>query len=619
MGFNDINIQVSGPQQPASTYKTKVLKGQVPFATQVTEPNTKYVIKHNFVINGDVTIPENCILEFDGGSISGEHTVTGANTGIEAGLVKIFDTDVTIAGTWNVTEAYPEWFGAFPNNSAIDVTPIIYKLLGLSKTLYFSKGLWYLSECLLVGDGISLIGDSTHYSVNTQFTAFNNDGQRFIVKLGGRADFDNPVNHEQSYSDVNFKNFKLIGIQFLTYGVTFENADNSGTLQNYGAVCFDWCSNGFVDIKFGGETPAVFIANTWEVYFECIAIYGCYIKPDEAALYFGKAYTNLESSNISAVTINNLFGENIQGKFVDYNSPNIVDLIINNIEFENYSPNQSYVIFDGENARNYIQQNLRSSNISYFINLQGRVLINNIIGLFNDVVFSYNDITYIKALLCSTAIQGSQCSIKCIMNTAFNYGDIIIKSVLGELLINEVECYNYNYNAIYTVLQDMPSLTGVWWESISSSLQGNIKINITHSIINPDLIKTYNKGLIFDVTTFYEVCSLIYNNNSYVPYSGIIDGKELNFIRTGSSSLKRKFKFEDVTKLIFTHIGANQWASKTLVIDYYSDGSVIHSDNVLLPNRTTPSTTEYTLYDGTYDYMIINTYTVFGLISCYAE
>lgn len=76
MGFNDINLQVSGPQQPTSTYKTKVLKGQVPFATQVTEPNTKYVIKHNFVLNGDVTIPENCILEFDGGSISGEYTIT---------------------------------------------------------------------------------------------------------------------------------------------------------------------------------------------------------------------------------------------------------------------------------------------------------------------------------------------------------------------------------------------------------------------------------------------------------------------------------------------------------------------------------------------------------------
>jgi hypothetical protein len=77
MGFNDINLQVSGPQQPASIYKTKVLKGQVPFAVQVTEPNTKYVIKHNFELDDDVTIPVNCILEFDGGSLTeGEYNLS---------------------------------------------------------------------------------------------------------------------------------------------------------------------------------------------------------------------------------------------------------------------------------------------------------------------------------------------------------------------------------------------------------------------------------------------------------------------------------------------------------------------------------------------------------------
>ena len=100
MGFNDINLQVSGPQQPASTYKTKVLKGQVPFAVQVTEPNTKYVIKHNFELNGDVTIPENCILEFDGGFIS-NGTLVGNNTlfvycGEFDGVLK----DVTVTGSY---------------------------------------------------------------------------------------------------------------------------------------------------------------------------------------------------------------------------------------------------------------------------------------------------------------------------------------------------------------------------------------------------------------------------------------------------------------------------------------------------------------------------------------
>ncbi len=78
--YNNINVNVSGPIQPTATYKTKVLKGNHSFASQVTEPNMKYVIKHDFVLDGDVTIPENCILEFDGGSIIGEYTITCQDT-----------------------------------------------------------------------------------------------------------------------------------------------------------------------------------------------------------------------------------------------------------------------------------------------------------------------------------------------------------------------------------------------------------------------------------------------------------------------------------------------------------------------------------------------------------
>lgn len=71
MGFDNVNVNVSGPVQPTSTYKTKVLKGNHSFASQVTEPNIKYVIKHDFDLGGEtVTILEGCVLEFDGGSLS---------------------------------------------------------------------------------------------------------------------------------------------------------------------------------------------------------------------------------------------------------------------------------------------------------------------------------------------------------------------------------------------------------------------------------------------------------------------------------------------------------------------------------------------------------------------
>lgn len=80
MGFDNVNVNVSGPVQPTSTYKTKVLKGNHSFASQVTEPNTKYVIKHDFDLGGEtVTIPANCVLEFDGGSLSNGRLQTSNN------------------------------------------------------------------------------------------------------------------------------------------------------------------------------------------------------------------------------------------------------------------------------------------------------------------------------------------------------------------------------------------------------------------------------------------------------------------------------------------------------------------------------------------------------------
>lgn len=81
------------------------------FAEQLTQGNTIYKILYDFDLNGEeVTVPSNCILQFEGGSLS-NGTIVGNDTCIDAELVKIFDTDVTISGTWNIAEAYPEWFG----------------------------------------------------------------------------------------------------------------------------------------------------------------------------------------------------------------------------------------------------------------------------------------------------------------------------------------------------------------------------------------------------------------------------------------------------------------------------------------------------------------------------
>ena len=61
----------------------------------INEANTIYIIQYDFTLGEDITIPENCILEFDGGSISGEQTIASdGNTIIDGyGLKAILDNN----------------------------------------------------------------------------------------------------------------------------------------------------------------------------------------------------------------------------------------------------------------------------------------------------------------------------------------------------------------------------------------------------------------------------------------------------------------------------------------------------------------------------------------------
>ena len=90
---------------------------------QIKEPNTVYVLENHFRIdlsnnNDTETLPEGCTLEFRGGSIS-HGVLKGHLTNIRADRTRIFGNGLTVAGTWNVDEAYVEWFGANGNSEPI--------------------------------------------------------------------------------------------------------------------------------------------------------------------------------------------------------------------------------------------------------------------------------------------------------------------------------------------------------------------------------------------------------------------------------------------------------------------------------------------------------------------
>lgn len=70
-----------------------------------TNGNTVFVIKYDFTLTGNVIVPTNCVLEFDGGSISGngtdKNTITGNNTRIKTSA-NCFKEGLSFNGTWNI-------------------------------------------------------------------------------------------------------------------------------------------------------------------------------------------------------------------------------------------------------------------------------------------------------------------------------------------------------------------------------------------------------------------------------------------------------------------------------------------------------------------------------------
>ena len=87
----------------------------------INQPNTIYEIRYDFDLNGvTITIPDNCILKFEGGVLSNGN-IKGTNTVIEAPLKQIFKFDRTkyyISGTWNLSKWNCSWFGTVSDGKA---------------------------------------------------------------------------------------------------------------------------------------------------------------------------------------------------------------------------------------------------------------------------------------------------------------------------------------------------------------------------------------------------------------------------------------------------------------------------------------------------------------------
>lgn len=119
---SDVNVQIKAltlDPNVSSQYKTKILpknvvdgvntlvQGMMPLDTG---QNTKYVIKYDYTLGENITVPAGCILEFDGGSIvnstGNNYTLTGTATKVVNLYNYIIFSNLTPTGVTTFTGLY---------------------------------------------------------------------------------------------------------------------------------------------------------------------------------------------------------------------------------------------------------------------------------------------------------------------------------------------------------------------------------------------------------------------------------------------------------------------------------------------------------------------------------
>ena len=110
--------------------------------------NTIYIIQYDYDLNGaTITIPANCILDFQGGSLA-NGTVVGSNSDINSNPSTIFSNDLTISGSWRKNEWNIKWFGALGDGISDDTAAINAATKIPYATLLFPAGQYLISSTI---------------------------------------------------------------------------------------------------------------------------------------------------------------------------------------------------------------------------------------------------------------------------------------------------------------------------------------------------------------------------------------------------------------------------------------------------------------------------------------
>lgn len=430
-----------------------------------------------YKLGGEITIPENCVLEFEGGSISGG-TLVGNGTKIKAGIVKIFNTDIILSGTWNVAEAYPEWFGARKNDSQFDNRLSINSCLKYFQNCLLTGAYYVLSKdnednCIIVPKGKKLYSNKSIHTYDLQATSIH----------GIIANISN-----SPYNIININS----GVELSSLYIK-DNSNNGVGIYSVGTSRLSINDVNIQECKIGLYTEAYLSSFVKVIAAKC-----------KTGFYF--------SHNVSADIMNTTLFVNNCGAFecdncgfrfekITYST--IINSGCDYCGYNQYSPETYLGSYYIKNCQNIVFTGCGCENSVQMFNIQD----SNNINIFATTYANYNIITtrgadvekYIYIKFCTKV------TLKLYVQDFVNIPD------------TQQYCYLYDYNHDFAFYTDIP-ITKIGVHSENDSYNTRIK----NSIVSLSSAKQLRNSLIFnaDNSNNQPISEFNYGFNRYSNVNG---------------------------------------------------------------------------------------------------
>ena len=193
--------------------------------------NTVYKITQDIDLEGNtLTIPEGCTLDFQGGSFF-NGVINGNQTSIKAAITQIFKDNLSITGSWNISQSFPEWFGA-KGDGLTDDTDCIQKAVDI---LSDNAEVCFTKKYKIFGvyeNAFNRRQDGIHIKSNIQFSG--KAGAQLIADTNCCNIFTTPPEEEDlnapKIKNVRFYNLELIHTHQSLYQfsalINLANIDN---------------------------------------------------------------------------------------------------------------------------------------------------------------------------------------------------------------------------------------------------------------------------------------------------------------------------------------------------------------------------------------------------------